>query len=332
MFKSIDVLIGLTVIMLALSMAVTVMTQFVTAAINSRGHYLKRGLVDLLGQIDPGLDDRVAGEIAKAVLRNPLVSATWGRLGSVIQREEFTKLLMHLASDEARYKFPEKERAVLKAALARNGIEDPAATLKSVRAAALALELVSPELAANVRQNRALLQEAKSDLVAKVNGWFDQTVDRVSQRYTALTRGIVFVAAVLVAAALQVDAVLLVNRLAADDKLRAAFLAQARNTPPAADAGAPATSETEKIDREYLTFLNDNGLITVPRSLEEWQRHWKDVSPLGVATTALLLSLGAPFWHSALSRLLQLRSTLAQKDELQRAVRQGVEPRTESAS
>jgi hypothetical protein len=55
---------------------------------------------------------------------------------------------MHLASDEARYKLPEKERAALKAALARNGIEDPAVTLMSVRAAALALELASPELAA----------------------------------------------------------------------------------------------------------------------------------------------------------------------------------------
>ena len=72
---------------------------------------------------------------------------------------------MHLASDEARHKLPEKERAVLKAALARNGIEDPAATLKSVRAAALALELASPELAANVRLSRLL--QLRSTLAQK---------------------------------------------------------------------------------------------------------------------------------------------------------------------
>jgi hypothetical protein len=38
--------------------------------------------------------------------------------------------------------------------------------------------------------------------------------------------------------------------------------------------------------------------------------------------TALLLSLGAPFWYSLLGRLLQLRSVLAVKDDVQRAERQ----------
>jgi hypothetical protein len=40
--------------------------------------------------------------------------------------------------------------------------------------------------------------------------------------------------------------------------------------------------------------------------------------------TALLLSLGAPFWYNSLGRLLQLRSVLAAKDDRQRASRQGV--------
>ena len=38
--------------------------------------------------------------------------------------------------------------------------------------------------------------------------------------------------------------------------------------------------------------------------------------------TALLLSLGAPFWYSTLSKLLQLRSVLADKDDQQRSDRQ----------
>jgi len=55
MLKSIDILIGLTVIMLALSMAVTVITQFVITVLNNRGRHLRRGLVDLLGLIYPQL-------------------------------------------------------------------------------------------------------------------------------------------------------------------------------------------------------------------------------------------------------------------------------------
>jgi hypothetical protein len=39
-----------------------------------------------------------------------------------------------------------------------------------------------------------------------------------------------------------------------------------------------------------------------------------------------LLSLGAPFWYSALSNLLQLRSVLAAKEGAQRTVRQSNDP------
>ena len=39
-------------------------------------------------------------------------------------------------------------------------------------------------------------------------------------------------------------------------------------------------------------------------------------------TTALLLSLGAPFWYGALQNLLKLRSVLAQKDDVERQDRQ----------
>ena len=47
------------------------------------------------------------------------------------------------------------------------------------------------------------------------------------------------------------------------------------------------------------------------------------VNFFGMLLTALLLSLGAPFWYNALGRLLQLRSVLAVKDDAQRSERQG---------
>ena len=63
MLKSVDVLIGLTVVLLALSMAVTVITQSITALLNSRGRHLRRGLTDLLQQLDPAL----TGALSKIV-------------------------------------------------------------------------------------------------------------------------------------------------------------------------------------------------------------------------------------------------------------------------
>jgi hypothetical protein len=64
--KSLDVLMGLTAIMLALSMAVTMMTQFTTTVFDGRGRHLKRGLADLLGQLDPAMRGVVAADLPLA--------------------------------------------------------------------------------------------------------------------------------------------------------------------------------------------------------------------------------------------------------------------------
>jgi len=330
MLKSLDVLIGLTVIMLALSMGVTMLTQFATAMWNSRGRHLRRGIVDLLNQIDPelarkaaGAEESLAGKVADAVLTHPLISATGRRLGTVVHREELTRLLLWLTDDSA--ELDPNAKAALKQVLARNGIDDPAGTLKRVREASMKLEAEKPELAVNVRQTMAILQEASSDFVAKINNSFDQAIDRVSQRFTAHARAVTFVAGMLIAAALQVDTIGLVNRLSADDMLRQAFVTTAtrQTTLPAAADTTPGA-----LDIQYMSFLAENGLVAAPRSPAEWTKRWAQTNIVGVLITALLLSLGAPFWYSALGKLLQLRSVLAVKDDDQRKARQDVGAKT----
>jgi hypothetical protein len=324
MLKSLDVLIGLVVILLALSMGVTMLTQFVTAVLNSRGRHLRRGIMDLLNQIDPALatkaaaaEESFAGRIADAVLTHPLISTTGRRLGTVVHREELTRLLLYLADDSS--SLDQDAKAELNKVLVRNGISDPAGTLKKIRDASLQMEAASPSLAVNVRQTLAILQEARSDFVAKINNSFDQAIDRVSQRFTAHARAITFVAGLLIAVALQVDTIGLVNRLSADDMLRQAFVTDAarHTTLPAASNSSP-----DELDIQYMSFLADNGLVSAPRSLGEWARRWGQVNVVGVLITSLLLSFGAPFWYSALGKLLQLRSVLAAKDDDQRKARE----------
>ena len=103
------------------------------------------------------------------------------------------------------------------------------------------LETENPSLAVDVRQTLAILREASSDFVAKINNSFDQAIDRVTLRFTAHARAITFVVGVLIAAGLQVDTIGLVNRLSADDMMRQAFLKNRRaasQLPAAADASA----------------------------------------------------------------------------------------------
>ena len=85
---------------------------------------------------------------------------------------------------------------------------------------ALQLEVNNPELASDVRQSLALMQEAKSDYVARVNSWFDQTIDRVGQRFTKYTHYVTLAIATLVVLAVQLDMIAVIDRLSVDDHFR----------------------------------------------------------------------------------------------------------------
>src|SRR5262249_17388087 len=149
---------------------------------------------------------------------------------TVVSREEFTKILLDAAASTSSgasgqpgslwsgLKGDAKQKLV--EMLKANGVSDPQATLKNVRAMALQLEASNPELATDVRQSLALIHEAGSDYVARVNSWFDQTMDRVSQRFTKYTHYVTLGIATVVALAVQLDVIAVVDRLSVDDVLR----------------------------------------------------------------------------------------------------------------
>lgn len=199
--------------MLVASMAVTVLTQIYTGLRNTRGAHLRSGLTDLLKQIDPSITAAIAQEVAGAILAHPLVHDSDKRLGSLVHRDEFTHLLMEIAAGRGAQALHQETRSVLIRALEANGIADPEASLKAVRAAALELETSHPQVAGHIRREMAILRGAKSELVAKINGCFDQTIDRVSARFTLSARQVSLLAALLVAVALQLDSVALIRRL-----------------------------------------------------------------------------------------------------------------------
>ncbi len=327
MLKTLDVLIGLSVVMLLVSMVVTVLTQAVTNVLNSRGRHLLHGLADLLQQIDPSFSRDLAKRISSAVLSHPLIREVGSRYGSVIHREELTKILMELATDQGPRKLGQEVKTALKNALQANGIGDPDKVLNNVRSLALQLEISSPQLATNARQSIALLREANSQFLAKVNNWFDQTMDRVSERFTLTTRGITLVCAILVALVVQLDVVALVNRLSTDQQLRNQLVLEAMKiqTPP---------SQSTAEERRQLTMLASNEIITMPGSLDEWRKNWSrpdlPPKPTGILLSALLLSLGAPFWYAALQNLIRLRSVIATKDDGQRQERQSAQATVET--
>jgi hypothetical protein len=360
MFKTIDIFIGLALVMLLVSMVVTVITQVVTSLLNSRGKHLLTSVADMLEQLHPGITRNIAEEIASAALTHPLVSDVNGRLGNVIHREELTKLLLELGAEDGPQKLSAAAKQALQAALVENGIcqsgtpdqirDQIREKMKNVRALALRLELAQPGLTNAARARVALLQQANSQFLAKINFWFDQTMDRASERFTTHARYVTFVAGLAVALALQLDTAALVSRLSTDDQVRNALYDLAQKQPAlaptatqqnapamhdqkgvapantAAAAAARTAVQLTEIDRENLKDLMVNNVIGIPQSLSDWASrwHWDNcvMKVLGIILTALLLSLGAPFWYGALQNLLRLRSSLATKDDQQREERQ----------
>jgi hypothetical protein len=326
MLVSIDILLGLSEVMLLASMAVTVLAQFVTGVINSRGRHLLYGLADLLQQVDPDIKEEVARHIAGTILMHPMIRDGMRRYGSTIHREEFTKMLMDLASgsvpEETLERLGSETRERLMVLLEKNGVSDPKAVVENACRLALELEIDKPELAANVRHSMALLQAAKGQLVAKINGWFDQTIDRVGERFTITTRIITVICSLLVACAIQLDTIQLINRLSIDTELRNSLVQKAVEMGEKVENTPATLTRLSGQNKEDIRQLLQLGIITVPKSLDDWKKNWAFVSPVGIAFTVMLLSLGAPFWYNALKNLLKLRSTLARQDDVQRKERQ----------
>jgi hypothetical protein len=261
----------------------------------------------------------------------------------VIHREELTKMLLELASGNPPQTLSSETRNALNEALVKNGIcqagdaaqiqSQVREKMESIRAFALHLELTHPHLSNAARARVAFLTKAESQFLAKINLWFDQTMDRTSERFTAHARYVTFFAGLIVAVALQLDTAALVSRLSIDPSLRQSLVEMAQTQSPSAPSGAIQLTD---IDRQNLKDVMVNNLVGIPQSFSDWVGRWhRDnfvMKSLGIFLTALLLSLGAPFWYNALQNLLRMRSLLAAKDDEQRQIRQSPPPPSEEAT
>ncbi len=346
MLKSLDILIGFSVIMLAVSMSVTLILQWVLSLFGTRGQKLLQGVVVLLRHIDPDvLTVEWSTELAGKILTHPMLATDKGKMAEVVQREDLIKTILSIAATAAKAKSsvvaagaegggvvvpiaPAKPRTAEEAlvtALSNAGIPDPGKALDAIRMASMRMEAAKPELATHVREAIAVIENAGSQFVARLNGAFDQTMERVSRNFAHHSRLWAIGVSLLLAFVLQLDSFRLLNRLAMDDSLRASLVAQAAGVqpPPAQgtpDRGALEASTTQNVQK--LRSLATDTLITWPSGWNDWKREMAESSIFGLLLTAGLLSMGAPFWFNVLGNLLKLRPALASTEDAQRAERQ----------
>ncbi len=372
-----DVMIGFAFTMLVISLAVTAMVQAVPVYMrNLKGEALERGLTDLMVRVLPGLESH-ARVIVDHILRDPLLSPPRSGVTSwimrtqsgdkepprsrsrVVQREEFVRLLLDFMAQDDK---PDELQAVkdarseIKAMLAKLDLTDPKDLLLRIRTRIANLELQNPGWSSSQRASKAILEAFMAgpgkDFMAKLVGWFDQTIDRVDAAYTARVRIWTAMFSIALVVVLHLDTFALMARLNADSALRDKVVALAVSAmekgqfapPPTGGAmneaqalacarthlasPGPARGLDAYADCMGLAEATRLELVSWPHDLDAWASRWQPFSfalllqLLGISLSISLLSLGAPFWYATLSNLIKLRSTMSQKDEAARVERQ----------
>jgi hypothetical protein len=159
----------------------------------------------------------------------------------------------------------------------------------------------SPDLA---RSLTTLIAEAGEDLKALQAGverWFNDTMERAGGWYRRKVQLILTTLAVIVTVSLNADTLMMGNALLRDATLRAAVV-----------AAADQYTETASVDSLKVQFASLQlpiGWAIEADSPAPKDPIWWLTKLIGLAITALAISLGAPFWFDVLNKVAKIRST-----------------------
>jgi len=161
---------------------------------------------------------------------------------------------------------------------------------------------LSRRLASLRAEGEGLTLEAK----AAMENWYDETMGRLSGAYKRWVTAVLFVVGLVLAGAGNVSAFHTAQTLWQQPAVRQAAL-------NAAEQAAAKSPSPDGLIQENVRTVQDLAGLGMPVGWEQGT-HWSDLGwtsshLAGWLVTALLLTLGAPFWFDVLSRLVSLRTT-----------------------
>ena len=131
-------------------------------------------------------------------------------------------------------------------------------------------------------------------------------MDRVSGWYKRKTQGILFALGLCVAVIANVDTLAIAQFLYADKPTREALVAEA--------SPEPSSNDTRAVIAQIQQLSLPIGWNARPAGSKSL---WTSVlaPAFGWLTTALAISLGAPFWFDVLKRVMEIRATVKPRDK-----------------
>jgi hypothetical protein len=293
-FPALDVAIGLSFVYFVLSLVCSALNESVAAITARRAKFLREGLRTLLdadhGPPSGALRQLYDHPLIKNMTRKP------ERFGRRL-RERYPSYLPSRTFAAALLDFP------------KDGKVDPQRSLADSIAAVQNAEVR--------RALEALLRAGGDDAASfrhRVEQWYDDAMERVSGWYRRRVQIWLWAFAILVSVLLNADTLMVGETLWTRPATRAAVVAAAQK---AVDQGASSESSSQQAVQRVKDLERTNlplgwhfgkGSKNDPRKVPGPFTAWA-AKLLGLLLTASALTLGAPFWFDALSRIARIRSS-----------------------
>jgi hypothetical protein len=269
-----DVAIGLVLVFFLLALASSSVVEAITGIFKVRAKYLEQGI--------------------KALVDDP--SMVYG-----------TSVFGSLCGGSGAGKKGDKSRkpAYVSARAFADAVVESITTIKSTAHTA---EQVEDRLPANLRARLdAITNEVGTDVLAikaKLEEWFDDSMDRVSGAFKRWSQIALVVIALTLTIATNSSATRVAATLWNQPAVREAAVQAAKNVNSDKDAATP------KDIKGTAATVNNLQSLGLPVGWKHWDSEAGPVGTiLGWFLTALLVMLGAPFWYGLLTKLVSLRSS-----------------------
>lgn len=324
MFQTLDTIISILFVFLMFSLVVSAAREVVAAWLRLRGKALEAGLNTLLGKLG---ETKLAGEFWAHPFIRTLKPTN--NPPSYIPSANIAAALLHIAAGN-------KPGEAVDLTKLKTGLPT------------LAHKNLSTILATAIEQTGAGATLAQ--VQANLEKWVDGTMERVSSLYQRKTRIWLFLISLGIAAAMNVDAVTIWQRIQSDKTLRDSLVAQAAQIklpdsiqtelkkvdqpagkgdaakkaaeaaplPPAGQTNSvtlvgPDVATATKQYRANLSAFTDLGLPLgwTDEAIALYSDFGASVlHVLGILASAFAASLGAPFWFDLLQRFMNIRSAI----------------------
>jgi hypothetical protein len=162
----------------------------------------------------------------------------------------------------------------------------------------------------------ATVERATTQAYDRFQRWFGSGQDRAEQWFQIHVRMVTIVAALVVSVFLQLDTVEIYDKLRHEPKLVEALVKAAPGTleQGAAVQGQLDADAREKAFADLKEKIDSTGFELLPHGwFARWptEKLWWFNHLFGLALSAGLLTLGAPFWFNLLKNLMNLRPAVA---------------------